>query len=63
MCGMSDDPSSFMFPVIQATLWSKCYLVLEIFHLDLHILKCFKQLGMDYKTKRKLCLLQPVCTL
>lgn len=62
---MSGDPPSFLFPVIKATLYAaNVNLVLEIFlHLVLHILKCFKQLDVDYKTKKKLYVSHSVCIL
>ena len=51
---MSGDPSSCMVPVIKATLSaSNVNLIIEIFHLVLHIEKCFEQLDVDYETQKK----------
>lgn len=52
--GMSGDPSSCMVSVIKATLsGSNVNLIIDIFHLVLHIEKRFEQRDIDYETQKK----------
>lgn len=51
---MSGDPSSCMVSVIKTTLsGSNVNLIIDIFHLVLHIEKRFEQLDVDCETQKK----------